>query len=285
MRNHSTYRSLRASALALLIAITLAGCNTIDLSQIGSIGESLQQAFVPADADDEKEIGDEAAAVLLGAAPVLKDAELQKYVNRVGMWVALQSERPDLPWRFAVLDDPDINAFAAPGGYVFITKGMLARLHSEAELAGVLGHEVGHVVAKHHLNAIRKQARTRLIGMAATQAMEQKGHDSEQIAALVSGAKTIYGKGLDRKDEYHADRLGVVYAARAGYDPYALPAVLQTLDRINPNSSELSLLFKTHPQPADRLSKLDSAMQGTMDKLNGVTGEKRFTAQLARLAR
>lgn len=272
-------------SLVLLLVLALPACNTIDLSQLGDIGTTLNQAFVPADANEEKEIGNEAAAVLLGAAPVLNDPTLQAYVNRVGSWVAQHSDRPDLPWRFAVLDDADINAFAAPGGYVFITKGMLARLTSEAELAAVLGHEIAHVTEKHHLDAIRKQARTKLLGMAATVAMEKKGHDSEQVAALVNGAKTIYGKGLDRRDEYEADRLGVVLAARAGYDPYALPAVLQTLDRINPQSSELGLLFKTHPAPADRLAELDSAMRGQLDQLGGATVENRFRTQMARLAR
>jgi predicted Zn-dependent protease len=272
-------------SLVLLLVLALPACNTIDLSQLGDIGTTLNQAFVPADANEEKKIGNEAAAVLLGAAPVLNDPTLQAYVNRVGSWVAQHSDRPDLPWRFAVLDDADINAFAAPGGYVFITKGMLARLTSEAELAAVLGHEIAHVTEKHHLDAIRKQARTKLLGMAATAAMEERGHDSEQVAALVNGAKTIYGKGLDRRDEYEADRLGVVLAARAGYDPYALPAVLQTLDRINPQSSELGLLFKTHPAPADRLAELDGAMRGQLDQLGGATVENRFRTQMARLAR
>ncbi|MBQ0753531.1 MAG: M48 family metalloprotease [Gammaproteobacteria bacterium] len=266
------------------LGLLTSACNTIDLSQLGSIGSTLNQAFVPANEDDEKEIGDEAAAVLLGAAPVLNAPALQQYVNKVGLWVALQSDRPDLPWRFAVLDDPDINAFAAPGGYVFITKGMLARLQSEAELAGVLGHEVAHVVQKHHLIAIRKQARTSLLGMAASAALTENGHDAGQVAAVVSGAKDIYGKGLDRKDEYQADRLGVVLAARAGYEPYALPAVLQTLDRINPDASELGLLFKTHPKPADRLARLDAAMYGSLDQLDGVSGESRFRQQMAKLA-
>lgn len=269
--------------LVVFMTLWLAACNTIDLSQLGDIGATLNQAFVPASDSEEKDIGKEAAAVLLGAAPLLDDTALQGYVNRVGAWVAQHSDRPDLPWRFAVLDDADINAFAAPGGYVFITKGLMARLRSEAELAAVLGHEIAHVTEKHHLDAIRKQARTKLIGMAATAAMQEKGHDSEQVAALVSGAKTIYGKGLDRRDEYAADRLGVVLAARAGYDPYALPAVLQTLDRINPQASELGLLFKTHPRPADRLAKLDLAMRGRLDTLGGATAEQRFRTQMARL--
>lgn len=271
--------------LVVMVCFSLAACNTLDLNSLGDFGSTLNKAFVPASDDDEAEIGLEAAAVLLGAAPMVDDAALQGYVNRVGRWVAMQSERPELPWRFAVLDDPDINAFAAPGGYVFITKGLLVRLRSEAELAAVLGHEVAHVTEKHHLVAIRKQARGRLLGMAASLALENEGHDSEQVAALVSGAKNIYSKGLDRKDEYQADRIGVVLAARAGYDPYALQAVLQALDRLNPDSSQLSLLFKTHPRPADRLEKLDVAMVGTLDKLTGATGEKRFAAKLAQLAK
>ena len=271
--------------LLLILMVVLSGCNTIDLNQLGQIGSALDTAFIPASEDDEQEAGRDAASILLGASPVLDDAALNRYVNRVGRWVALHSDRPDLNWRFAVLDDQDINAFAAPGGYVFITKGMLARLGSEAELAGVLGHEIAHVTEKHHLAAMRKQAGMKLVGIAASAAMEDQGYDSEKLAPLAKAAKNMYSRGLDRKDEYRADRLGVVLAARAGYDPYGLPAVLQTLDRMNPDSGALSLLIKTHPRPADRLQRLDEAMLGRLDNLTGsVGGRERFGQIMASLA-
>lgn len=270
--------------LLVLGVVFLAGCNTIDLSQLGEITSALDAAFIPASAEEEQEAGRDAAAILLGAAPVLDDPALNGYVNHVGRWVALHSDRPDLNWRFAVLDDPDVNAFAAPGGYVFITKGMLARLNSEAELAGVLGHEIAHVTEKHHLNAMRKQAGMKLVGIAASAALEEEGYEVDQLAPLMKAAKNMYSRGLDRKDEYRADLLGVVLAARAGYDPYGLPAVLQTLDRMNPDSGALSLLMQTHPRPADRLQRLDEAMMGTLDALNNtVSGDDRFGQVMARL--
>ena len=273
----------RIFLISLLALVT--GCNSIDLNQLGEIGSALDAAFVPASEEDEQEAGRDAASILLGASPVLDDAQLNAYINRVGRWVALHSDRPDLNWRFAVLDDADINAFAAPGGYVFITKGMLARLGSEAELAGVLGHEIAHVTEKHHLAAMRKQAGMKLMGIAASAAMEDQGYDAEQLAPLMKAAKNMYTRGLDRKDEYRADQLGVVLAARAGYDPYGLPAVLQTLDRMNPDSGALSLLIKTHPRPADRLQRLDEAMLGQLDRLTGsVTGDQRFRQVMVALA-
>jgi beta-barrel assembly-enhancing protease len=269
---------------SLVLVFLLSGCNTFDLGQLGDVGATLQRAFVPATETEEADIGRQSAAVLLGAAPLLNDARVQGYVNRVGLWVALQSERPDLRWRFAVLDDPDINAFAAPGGYVFITKGLLARMHNEAELAGVLAHEIGHVVAMHHLVAIRKEARMKLAGMALQAAMEERGKDAAQLEALAGGAKLVYTRGLDRKDEYDADRVAVVLAARAGYDPYGLVTVLQTLERMNPESAELGLLLKTHPRPADRINRLDQMMRGQLDGLSGsAVGAERFRRELAHL--
>jgi len=93
--------------------------------------------------EEEIALGREIAGNLLGAAPLVKDAALQKYVNSVGRWVASQSERPDLPWRFGVIESEDLNAFAAPGGYIMLTKGLYRKLNNEAQLAGVLGHEIG----------------------------------------------------------------------------------------------------------------------------------------------
>ncbi len=106
--------------------------------------------------EEEIAIGQEIAGRLLGAAPLVKDERLQRYVNEVGRWLSLQSRRTDLNWYFGVLDSEDINAFAAPGGFIFLTKGLYRKLHYEAELAGVLGHEIGHVVKRHHLNIIKK---------------------------------------------------------------------------------------------------------------------------------
>lgn len=277
---------------AFMLALT--GCETMDLGglggELGNIAKladmagTAKEAFVPASADEEAEIGRESSAVLLGAAPLLNDKKLQAYVNRVGLWVAMQSTRADLPWRFAVLDDPDINAFAAPGGYVFLTKGLLVRLRNEAELAGVLAHEIAHVQARHHLVAIRKQARMKLAGQAIGLAIDDSP-EKKQLAAIGRGVKTVYGRGLDRKDEYHADRVGVVLAARAGYDPYGLVAALQTIERVNPDAGEMSLLLKTHPKPADRISRLDTLMQGHFAGIpDGGLGEKRFRDQLRHLA-
>ncbi|HET7175271.1 MAG TPA: M48 family metalloprotease [Gammaproteobacteria bacterium] len=269
-----------ALLLAGLLALglpTVAG--SIDVSNLFS---SIKQAFTPATLEEEEAIGNAAAATLLGATKPIKDKAVQDYVNKVGLWVALQSDRPDLPWRFAVVDSDDIDAFAAPGGYVFITRGLLQHMHSEAELAGVLGHEITHVVLKHHLNALRRAAKLDIAGQAAQVGLASKGYNStldQQAFEKVSNAtRNLYSTGLDKGDELDADRAGVVLAARAGYDPYGLLAVLQTLEGVDPKSGRVQLLLATHPSPEDRIAALSAAMAaGHMDKYGSQEeGTQRF---------
>ena len=107
---------------------------------------------------EEIALGREITGNLLGAAPLVKDEALQKYINSVGRWVASQSDRPDLPWHFGVIESDDLNAFAAPGGYVMVTKGLYRKLTNEAQLAGVLGHEIGHIVKKHQLKVYKNNS-------------------------------------------------------------------------------------------------------------------------------
>lgn len=226
--------------------------------------QKAQQASADIDEVKEIELGGGIASNLLGAAPLLKNQRVQKYVNNVGMWLALHTERPGLPWRFGVLDDDDVNAFAAPGGYVFVTKGLLARMKSEAELAGVLAHEMSHVLRKHYLAAIKKGARTGLLAEFAGEALKSGGADPA-FDKLVSAGTEVYARGLDKNDEFEADRMAVVIATRGGYDPYGLPAVLQTLQGMNAQDSSLALLFKTHPALNERLSLLDRLMSEEFD--------------------
>lgn len=235
------------------------------LETVQKVQKKVQQATTEISEPKEIELGDGIASNLLGAAPLFPDPRVQKYVNNVGRWLALQTERPDLPWQFGVLDDNDINAFSVPGGHILITRGLLARMKSEAELAGVLAHEISHVLMKHHLNAIKKGARTELMAEFAGDVLQQKGADPA-LVKLVSAGTEVYARGLDKDDEYEADRMGVVIAARGGYDPYGLPAVLQTLQGINPQDSGLALMFKTHPALADRLDLLDKLMPGSLDR-------------------
>jgi predicted Zn-dependent protease len=208
--------------------------------------------------EDEIHIGQEVGANLLGAAPLVKDEALQRYVNTVGRWVASQSERPNLPWHFGVIESNDVNAFAAPGGYVFLTKGLYLKLASEAELAGVLAHEVGHVIKRHHIEVMRKGAAISLGESFLQKKMQDNKND--YIKNLVGNGAEIFARSLDKDAEFEADRIGVVLAARAGYEPYSLPAVLQKIGAINPGDGSVSLLFKTHPHPEERLLKLSDAM-------------------------
>jgi predicted Zn-dependent protease len=235
------------------------------LQKAQKVGKEVKTATEDVPEPKEIEMGGGIASNLLGAAPLLKNAAVQKYVNDVGRWLALQTERPDLPWQFGVLDDNDVNAFAAPGGYVFITKGLLMQMKNEAELAGVLAHEISHVLRRHHLNAIKKGARTGLMVEFASEAVKEKG-GSQNLIKLANAGTELYARGLDKNDEFEADRMGVVIASRAGYDPYGLPAVLQTLETLNPKDTKLALMFKTHPALADRLNLLDQEMSGRFDK-------------------
>ncbi len=248
------------------------------LQQAQRVGQEVKKATEDVPEPKEIEMGSGIASNLLGAAPLLKNPSVQRYVNDVGRWLTLQTERPDLPWQFAVLDDEDVNAFASPGGYVFITKGLLMHMKSESELAGVLAHEISHVLRKHHLNAIKKGARTGLMAEFAGQAVKDHG-GNPQLLKLVNAGTELYARGLDKEDEFEADRMGVVIAARAGYDPYGWPAVLQTLQSLNAKDSKLALMFKTHPALSDRLSLLDQLMTGRFDNLEGQPDlASRFTA-------
>ena len=214
--------------------------------------------------EEEIEIGGNLISGLLGAAPLVDDAGLQQYVNDVGYWVASQSKRQQLPWNFGVIDSEGINAFAAPGGYIVITLGLYNLLENEAQLAGVLAHEIAHVVRKHHLKALQKTMQREFwtdLGVKAVGNEDKR----EKLRQLINSGVQLYATGLDRKYEYDADLRAVVLAARAGYDPYALLDVLTTIDSINPASSELTVLMKTHPPTAKRLDQLGRKMDGRLD--------------------
>lgn len=277
-----TPRAAAAAGLVLwasaLVAFDLGGLDPLKVTDLLTRGV---KSFDEIPEEREIEMGRDLSAGLLGATPLVDDAAVQSYVNQVGRWLALQTERPDLPWAFGVIDTDTVNAFAAPGGYVFVTRGLFLMLRNEAELAGVIGHEISHVVRKHHLIAIGEQMRASLARDLAGMVVE---YDSEAVDALVGAGMELYGKGLDRDDELEADRMGVVVAARGGYDPYGLPAMLMTLYERGEGDENLAFLFGTHPPTVDRLEQLDREMQGRMDRFSGGAGQtERFLRMQARL--
>jgi len=246
---HGIAAALMAAAAGYVAAAS------IDLGRIFDVGRDLRTATTSLDEPEEIAVGREVAGRTLGAAPLVADAELQAYVNRVGRWIAMQSERPDLPWHFGVLDTSSINAFAAPGGYVLITRGLYEMLNSEAQLAGVLGHEIGHIVQRHHIKVMQQSA---LVSAGARAA--QRSDRGLLVNNLIGTGAEVLARGLDKDAEFEADRIGIVLAARAGYNPYGLVEVLHLLAARTADDASLALLFKTHPAPGERLTQLGDAL-------------------------
>lgn len=221
--------------------------------------------------EQEIAIGEAATAAFLGASPLHSDANLQRYVNRVGRWLALHSDRPDLPWSFGVLDTETINAFALPGGSVVVSSGLLRRLGSESELAGVLAHEIAHVVKRHQVIAIQSAAKsefwTDLGKDVAGEAVSRRGGGAvgQQVKTAATGLVAdlikdgFFLRPLDRSMEEEADQLAVVIATRSGYDPYGLAAALSMLAQYKGDADAASV-FSTHPPAADRLAKLEPVL-------------------------
>lgn len=271
----------RTLILAAALAVALSTAPAHALSRLGdamNLGKKAAEANQEITEEEEIELGRGVAAQVLGARGLVQDEQMQLYVNRVGLWLALQSERPDLPWRFGVMDSDAVNAFAMPGGIILITRGLYDRLRDEGELAGVLAHEISHVVDKHQVKAIKKAMGRAFATELAGQAAQRSGNEAVRRfggQAFRVGAE-IFTKGLDKQDEYDADRNGMVLAARGGYNPYGLAAVLQTLDAVVPSDGSVSMMFSTHPTSVSRIERLDETVGERLDAYAGAPAPARI---------
>ena len=218
------------------------------------IGKSDQEVT-----QDELDLGPLIAGRILGAAPLVKDPAMQKRVNLIGRWLASRSSRPDLPWTFGVIDDGEINAFAAPGGYILITRGLYQLLGSDDEVAAVLGHELSHVVQRDHYEVLRKQE---LQGAGREIALSRVNTGGGVAGSMARGyiernGAAIMLTSLDRSAEFRADQAAGIYLARAGSNPLVYYAVLQKMTALGSSSQRLTQLYKTHPSLDKRLDALD----------------------------
>jgi predicted Zn-dependent protease len=278
----------RSLLLALAVAL-VAGAPSVAGAQFpfGDIIGNAKRAKQMGDAlrsigeDEEIKMGGDLASIILGAAPLVDNPAEQHYVNRLGRWLASHSERPNLPWKFGIIDTEDFNAFSMPGGYVLISRGLFDRMRNESELAGVLSHEIAHVVRKHHLKALQKSMGSSALTGLGKSYLSSKGGVAGQLSGkLLESGRQMFIKGLDKDDEYEADRMGVVIAARSGYSPYGLVGVIQTLASVTTTEKGFALLMKTHPAPADRLDRLDNAMAAKLDAVPGLVDDLPSFVQL-----
>jgi|SRR5579862_1844220 len=219
-------------------------------AQIGSLLNKAADAKKKLDISepDEISIGTDVSARLRERYGVVQDKAVHKYVTLVGMTLASQSSRPKLPWTFIVLDTDGINAFAAPGGFIHITRGALSILKNEAELADILGHEISHVTQKHAINAIEKSNGEGMATDAIGSAVLKQFADAT-YSMIIEGKYT-------RDQEIDADKRGVALANAAGYSPTGLGDFLTRLDARNKNQPDRNGLFASHPDTQARLDGL-----------------------------
>lgn len=260
-------------AFAVLAAAQLAASPAF--AQLGGILDKARQAQgakekfddIKVSDEEERKIGEEVSAKLRARFGVVQDEAVTKYVTLLGTALAQASERPKLNWQFVVLDTDGVNAFASPGGIVHITRGALGLIQNEAELAGVLGHEITHVSHKHAVNAIQKANAVKV------------GSDvaGSRVAFLDSLANKVYEvvieNKFDRNDEMDSDKTGVSLAQKLGYTPNGLAQFLTRLDERNKDTPAQNGLFASHPDTKARIDKVQSTAKGA-------TVEARYKANI-----
>jgi predicted Zn-dependent protease len=233
---------------------------------------SVVSSLLPIGYEEESSIGQAIALqVIARYGGTVDQPELLRYVNLVGRAVANTSDRPDIAYRFAILEDNSINAFAAPAGYIFVTRGLLRQVHNEAELAAVLGHEIAHVSQKHILDVIQRSKR--LAGV--TEAgMAYANANPAAFKSIIDGAvKKLLDEGLDQDKETEADALGDEFAARVGYDA---AAYLTLLGRLRELKGDDRAFFKTHPNFSSRIQAVQQTIQAKNLKATGLLLPDRF---------
>ena len=249
----------RVIALVLVLSLVPVGCAinpATGKKQLSFYGER-----------DEISMGREYDKETMETLQPYGSPELQAYVQQLGAKLAATSERPDLQWTFRLVDDPAVNAFALPGGFIYVTRGLMAHMNSEAELASVIGHEIGHVTARHSVNQMSKQTLLGgLLGLGVVLSPEL-----EQYAGVLSqGLGALFLK-FSRDDERQADELGIRYILRAGYDPRPMVSVFETLGSVSrlEGGARLPDWQSTHPSPEDRQQRISAQLASLNQSFEG----------------
>jgi predicted Zn-dependent protease len=248
-----TLHARRSHAAPVVIALLVA-CATNPVTgkrELSFVSES-----------DEVAMGQEGAKQTIASIGLVPDSALQRYVANLGLAIAKASERPNLPWQVNVIDDPIVNAFALPGGPVFITRGILSHMNSEAQLVSVLGHEIGHITAKHSV-AQMSQQQLGQIGLIAA-VIVQPG--LAQFGELASQGLGVLFLKFGRGAESQADELGFKYMVRQGYDPHEMTEMFKTLGRLSAGGDEGGRVpewLSTHPDPGNRVQVTQQRIAAT----------------------
>ena len=252
MRNISRSLGIAALTASMLPASVLSAHAGEAAGQLGSVLKRAQQVHdLQITDEEEQKLGAAVSERIRQRYGVVQDPAVHKYVTLVGAVLAQASSRPNLPWKFIVLDTDGVNALAAPGGYVHITRGALSLMKNEAELAGVLGHEVIHITEKHTMKAIQKG---KMIQMGTSETLS---NSPALFSKFVDKATEGVMAGFGRGEELEADEKGLVVANKVGYTPKGLSDFLTTIKERNSGSSEKQGLFASHPEMDERLKKLD----------------------------
>lgn len=259
---------LAVTLAATLVAATACSTNPVTgQSQLALVSES-----------QEIEIGRQTAAAAESQMGLVDDPALQEYVQRIGLAMARASERPDLPWHFGVIDDPTPNAFAAPGGFIYVTRGMLSLMNNEAELATVLGHEIGHVTARHSVAMISRQQLAQIgLGLGSVLSPE-----IAQLGELAGAGLSMLFMSYSRDAERQADDLGFGYALAQGYDVSQMTDVFASLQRIGEASgrSPVPAWMSTHPYPEERIVRIQNRLAETTLPLGARVAEDEYMTRI-----
>jgi len=255
------------------------------LDNSGQLGERLGQAeqlfrvasaLVPISDEEEIILGKRVAARVIARYGVENNAKMTYYLNLIGTAIAQRSDRADIPYHFAILATDDVNAYACPGGYIFLTRGVLKMVRDEAELAAVLAHEISHVTERHIVNAMRNAKFMKVGSEVAAEAFQTPGPLLEQMTGFATDALFT---GLNKKDEYASDGKAVEYLNRLGYDYPAMFDVLELLDNRRKQGAT-KVLSKTHPSPQTRIRQLKSkAKKLALDEPTGIRLSNRFNSR------
>jgi predicted Zn-dependent protease len=248
------------AAAALLIGATPADAQFgVPSGVTKAIGKVKKLSDARVTEEEERQIGQQVSDKVVETFGVYQDANVAKYVTLVGSVLAQASPRPNLDWQFVVLDTEGVNAFAAPGGFIHITKGLLGLMKTEAELAGVLAHEITHVTEKHTVNSIRNG---NLVSAGSDEISASGGMAQSLITKFAEKAYSdILNNRFSRNDENEADDVGVQLANKIGYAPNGLISALTKLVERNKDAKEPNGLFATHPQMTDRLANIEKTIK------------------------